>query len=523
MATRTARGTGSVRRVDGPSVPPRALVGAVDLLAALNLVGALVKWFALAFLFPLALALAYGDPPWPFLVPAVTTAALGIGLERATSGKERIGIREGYLVVALVWLLVALLGSVPYLLSGSPQLADPVDAMFESMSGFTTTGSSVLTDIPALDRSLLMYRQFTQWVGGMGIVVLALAVLPRLRIGGRQALFHTEAPGPDLSTFPATIRQSARRFVGLYVGLTAAQIVVLTLLAVTGLDDAMTLFDAVAHAFSTIPTGGFSPLAGSAGDLGAASQWALVPFMILGGTSFALMHLGFTRLRPRAFARDDEFRAYVLILALASSLVVASVVQQGIASGEAAVRQGVFNTVSVFTTTGYANADFNLWTSLTTFVLVAGMLISASAGSTSGGIKLVRHVVIARMLRRELDQTIHPELVSPVRINGSAIDERALRSIVVFALLYMGTLSVGAAVILADAARTSLALSPLEAVSAAATTLASVGPAFGVAGPMGSFEPFSDISKVALTALMWLGRLEIVPIVVLFTRSYWRT
>jgi trk system potassium uptake protein len=217
-----------------------------------------------------------------------------------------------------------------------------------------------------------------------------------------------------------------------------------------------------------------------------------------------------------------SFRAYLLVLAAASLVIVVELVSEQIVTGEAAVRQGVFNTVSVFTTTGYANADFNLWNALTTFVLVGGMLVSASAGSTAGGIKLVRHVVIAKMLRRELDQTLHPELVRPIRLNRSPISDSALQAIVVFAFIYVGILAAGASILLLDAARVDLSLSPFQAIAAAATTMASVGPAFGFAGPMGSFEPFSDVSKVVLTALMWLGRLEIIPILVLFTRSYWR-
>ena len=494
----------------------------MDVAAALNLVGGLVKWYALAFLFPLAIALGYGESPWPFFVSGLLAVGFGLGLERATSGKELVEAREGYLVVALVWLLVAVFGALPYLLSGEDQLASPVDALFESMSGFTTTGSSVLTDIPALNNSLLMWRQFTQWVGGMGIIVLVLAVLPRLRVGGRQALFHTESPGPEIPAFTATIRETARRFIGLYVGLTVAEVAVLAFLAWTEIDVSMSFFDAVAHAFTTIPTGGFSPRGRSIEEFGAASQWAIVPFMIVGGTSFALLYLSLLKRRPRSFLRDDEFRVYLFLIAAASAIVLIDVTSEGIVAGEAAVRQSIFNTVSIFTTTGYANSDFNQWTALTTFVLVGGMLVSASAGSTAGGIKLVRHVLITKMLRRELAQPIHPERVLPIRLSGSPIDERALRAIVVFAFIYVGAVVAGALILLLDAARADVSLSPFQALAATASTLASVGPGFGFAGPMGSFDPFSDVSKVVLTALMWLGRLEIIPILVLFTRSYWR-
>ncbi len=507
---------------DRPRGIRRARPWAVHFGPALNLVGALVKWFAIAFLFPIAVAVGYRESVWPFVFAGIAAAVVGAGLERATSGKERVGAREGYLVVSLLWLLIAGLGSLPYLLSGEEQLASPVDAVFESMSGFTTTGSSVLTDIPALNHSLLMWRQFTQWVGGMGIIVLVLAILPRLRVAGRQALFHAETPGPDLATFPATIRDTARRFIGLYIGLTVAEIAVLSFLAWTQIDTRMSFFDAVAHGLTTIPTGGFSPRGRSIEEFGAASQWAIVPFMILGGTSFALLYLAIIRRRPLSFVRDEEFRVYLFLLTAASVVVLADVASEGIVSGEAAVRQAVFNTVSIFTTTGFANADFNQWTVLTTFVLVGGMLVSASAGSTAGGIKLVRHVVIAKMLRRELDQTIHPELVTSIRVSGRPINEQALRAIVVFAFLYVGIVAAGALVILIESARADVAVTPFQAIAAAATTIASVGPGFGFAGPMGSFDPFSDVSKSVLAALMWLGRLEIIPILVLFTRSYWR-
>jgi trk system potassium uptake protein TrkH len=494
----------------------------VDVGAALNLVGTLIKWFSLTFLFPAAIAIGYGERPWIFLVPAAISAALGVVLELTTSGKERVEAREGFLVVSLLWVLIAVLGGVPYLLSGDAQLSDPANAIFESMSGFTTTGSSILTDIPALSRSLLMWRQFTQWVGGMGIVVLALAILPRLRIGGRQSLFQFEVPGPELASFSETIRDTARRFVVLYAAITAVEMAVFSFLTSTGIDSKMTFYDAVAHSFTTISTGGFSNRGGSIGELGAAGQWAMVPFMICGAANFALLYRGIVRRKAAAFLRDDEFRTYLVVLALASSLVLGVILSQHIASGEAAVRQAVVNTVSVYTTTGYANADFNKWIFVTSFVLLGGMLISGCAGSTSGGIKLVRHVAIAKLLRRELDQTVHPELVAPIRVNRRPIDERALRAIVVFAFVYVGVLVLATTILMIDALRTGLPLTPFQALAAAATTQGNCGPAFGFAGPLGSFDPFSDFSKAVLTALMWLGRLEIITVLVLFTRRYWR-
>jgi trk system potassium uptake protein TrkH len=492
----------------------------VDVSGALNLVGWLVKYLSPAFLVPIALALGYGDPVWPFAVAGAATFAFGFGLQRLTSGRERIGAREGYLVVALIWVLIAVFGAIPYLVA-EPQLGNPVDAVFESMSGFSTTGSSVLTDVEALDRSMAMWRQFTCWIGGVGIIVLFLAVLPRLRVGGRQALFRTESAGPDLG-FADTIRESTRRFVMLYVAITAVGTLALAATGWIGADSHMNLFRAVAHAFSTVSTTGFSTEARSIEPFAPATQWVFVALMVAAGTSFALMYAGIVRRNPRLFARDEEFRVYLAVLALASALVAVELLDDGLFEGGEAIRQSVFQVSSMMTTTGYATADFNEWTGLTAVVLFGLIMVSASAGSTSGSIKLVRHVVIAKMLHRELDQTVHPHRVAPLRVNGAVVDERALRAVIVFVFLYLGVLVAGALVILVDSSVRGVSLGAFDALAAATTTLGGAGPGLGFAGPMGNFAPFSDVSKVALTALMYLGRLEIIPVLVIFTRSHWR-
>ena len=492
----------------------------VDVGGALNLVGWLVKWLAPAFLVPAAVAAGYGEAAWPFLVSGLITLACGLGLELVTDGRERIGAREGYLVVALLWLLVAVFGALPYLLA-EPQLSRPADALFESMSGFSTTGSSALTDIEGLQRSMAMWRALTAWVGGVGIIVLFLAVLPRLRVGGRQALFKTEMPGPELP-LAVTIRESARRFVTLYVAITAIGILVLAVLGWTGVDPRMDLFRAVAHGLATVATAGFSTEARSIEPFAPATQWAFVAFMVVAGTNFALLYAGVVGRRLSAFARDEEFRVYLLLLAVSSLVVAIGLATRDVLAGEEAARHAVFNTVSMMTTTGFASADFNLWPSLTALVLIGLLLVGASAGSTSGSIKLVRHIAIAKLLRREIDHTVHPEVVAHVRVNGAVVDERALRAMIVFVFLYLGVCAAGAVVILVDSTVRDIELTAFQSIAAAATTLGGAGPGLGFAGPMGSFEPFSDLSTLVLTALMYLGRLEIIPILVLLTRSHWR-
>jgi trk system potassium uptake protein TrkH len=372
-----------------------------------------------------------------------------------------------------------------------------------------------------MSRSMAMWRQITAWIGGVGIIVLFLAVLPRLRIGGRQALFKAEAAGPELN-LATTIRETAKQFVVLYVAITAAEVAILTAFGLTGVDDRMTPFNAFAHSFATIATAGFSPEARSIEPFAPASQWVIVVFMIVAGTNFALLYAGLVGRQLGLFGRDEEFRIALGLLAAASLVVVVGLISQDVLAGEAAIRAGVFNTVSMMTTTGFANADFNEWTSLTALVLFGGTLLGASAGSTSGSIKLVRHIVIAKMLRREIDQTLHPGVVVPLRVNGSVVDERALRAIIVFVFLYLGVWAAGSVALLVDSTLQGVELTAFQALADAAATIGGVGPGLGFAGPMGSFEPFSDVSTVVLTVLMYLGRLEIIPVLVLFTASHWR-
>jgi trk system potassium uptake protein len=287
-------------------------------------------------------------------------------------------------------------------------------------------------------------------------------------------------------------------------------------------DESMSPFEALAHALTTLPTGGFSTEARGVESFGAASQWVIAGFMVLAGANFALLYRALIRGQPGPLVRDEELRLYFVLLALASVIVIAELWTEGVAKGEEAVRAAVFQVSSMMTTTGAASTDFNQWPLFAAITLVALMFFGGSAGSTSGSMKIVRHLLIGRILRRELDQTVHLEVVSRVRFNGVPVDEKTLRAVLSFVLLYVGVFAVGAFALVADAARVDLDLRLLDAVAAAATTLGNVGPAFGFAGPMGSFDPFSNVSKLLMIVLMWLGRLEIIPVAVLLSRHYWR-
>ena len=498
----------------------RGLAPGVNLAAAANLVGALTKYLSATFLLPVAVALGYGEPVSPFVIAGGTAFLFGTGLEFLTRGKERVGAREGFLVVAATWLVAAFFVSLPYMLSEEPQFDAPIDAYFEGMSGMTTTGASILTDIPALNHSLALWRQFSQWIGGMGIIVLAIAILPRLQVGGRQ-LFASEAPGHEFQTLTGSIRETARLLWIVYVGLTGVLILVLASFGWTGLDPEMNLFEAVAHAFTTMPTGGFSTRAESIAEFGTATEWAIIVFMLLAGTNFVLLYaVGRGKANP---AHDEELRAYLAIVALGTAVLFAALIEGGSRLDENALREAAFQTVSITTTTGYANADFATWAPATSIVLLALMFVGGMALSTAGSLKVVRHLSLTKLLRRELDQTIHPEIVRPIRFNRRPVDEKTLRGLGLFMLLYVALFVVGSLAISIESAGAGIELTPLEAISAAATTIGNVGPGLGFLGPLGSFEPFSDGSKAVMIVLMWMGRLELIPVAVLFTRRYWQT
>jgi trk system potassium uptake protein TrkH len=284
----------------------------------------------------------------------------------------------------------------------------------------------------------------------------------------------------------------------------------------------MSLYQATAHAFSTVSIGGFSTEEESLAAFGAVTQWTVLVLIVVAGINFLRLYLVFVRRNVEAVARDDEFRLYLAFIAAGSALLLAEVLGGGIASGEEGMRSAIFQAVSIMTTTGFATADYTLWGPLAEVTLLVLMFIGASAGSTGGSIKVVRHLLMFRIIRRELEQTVHREVVMPVRLTGSVVDERALNGVVAFIVLYIGLFALGGLGLVVDARRVAAEVGSFEALGAAAACLGNVGPAFGFAGPFGSYESFDDLSTGVLTGLMWLGRLEIIPVAVLATRSYWR-
>lgn len=482
---------------------------AVDLRAALHLIGIILKGNAATFVVPLIAALIYRETTTPFLVPAVISLSIGLAIAWATRGEREIGPRESFLVVAVVWILVAALGAIPFVLAG---VLKPVDAYFEAMSGYTATGASVIANVEAQTHSLLIWRAFMQWLGGLGIVALFVAIFPSLAIGGRQ-IMEAETAWLVRDKLTPRLRQAARSFWGIYIGLTTAEVLLL-------MGAGLSLYEATAHAFTTLATGGFSTRNAGIADFSGIVAWIAIPFMILGATSFTLMYRALLGRTVKLFAADEEFKFFIGILAIATLILFLNSLgfYQSI---EEALRHSAFQATSIMTTTGYASTDFDQWNSLGKLVLLLLMFIGGSAGSTAGSIKVLRTLVIFKLIVREIQKVIQPKRVIPVRLGGRVVPEDAIKGILVLAVLYVTIFAFGTVLLLLDTTRVGLSLTIADAASAVATTMGGVGPGFGVVGPLSTYADLPTLSKALLVFCMWIGRLEIFPVIILFARSYW--
>jgi trk system potassium uptake protein TrkH len=503
----------------------------VNWKASVGLLGIGIKYLAVTMLIPLVVAVAYGEDIWVFLVSMALVAAIGFAVERVDPDPD-LGPREALLFVSLAWLAAAAIGTIPYLLAGygtASTVADPVNALFESMSGFTTTGATVLGEI-STDRhshAVLMWRQLTQWLGGMGIIVLMIAILPEVAVNGAQ-LMESEAPGPELQKLTPRIEETARALWLIYFGFTVVYVVLLYGLHLAGMAPNMDLFNAIAHGFTTLPTGGFSPEADSIAAFSAAVQWVVIPFMVVAGVNFALFwHV--LRGEAEVVLENAEFRAYAGALAVVTAVLAvllfrgsAPTIELGGATQgvtENSLRQAAFQIGSLLNSTGYATADFAQWDTDAQILLMFAMFIGGSAGSTGGGVKIVRWLVVGKAIRRELFTSAHPDVVQPVRLGGNVVDEDAIRGIMAFTILYVVLFGVSAVFLSLDAARIGVQLTMLESTSASLATIGNIGPGFGRIGPFGSYLFFPDTSKLLMIFLMWVGRLEIVPVLAVFVSA----
>jgi len=481
---------------------PRNVVGVLGLL---------LRPFALLLLVPSLLDFVDNrlSSAMTFAVTACVIYVSGILISRRRIDVNRISRIEALAVVANAWLLAAVLGAVPYMEHGFGF----TDALFESMSGFTTTGATIFRshDFAVATRGLIFWRSLTQWVGGMGIIVLFVAVLPALAVAGRQ-MFFAEAPGPEEEALTPRIRHTAAALYRLYIGLTALEALLLSTLG------GMTVFDAVCHSCTTLAAGGFSPHPRSLAGHTPASQWICTVFMFLAGASFALQYRALRR--PRVLVRDTEFRAYSWIL-LGSGVLMAGLLVMTMEPGaytlESSLRHGLFQAASILTTTGYASQDFNLWSQSTLMVLAGLMFIGGCAGSAGGGPKVVRMVILFKFLAREVLIALHPRVVKVIRLGGRPVPRDTTRQLVGFLVAYLTIFGVVALItgVIENDFRVGF--------TGSIVTLGNIGPGFGKIGPMETFADLTMASKLLFTFNMWVGRLEVMSVLVLLHPSVLRT
>jgi len=505
----------------------------VDWRSSISLTGTVLKWLTVPLAAPLLLAAYDGAPITPFLAAIVVTAVLGVGLERL-SDERSLAQREAFLMVAATWFGVAAVGAIPFLLVGvlaggasafSGPVSGTVNALFESTSGLTTTGATVMNawDFENQSRAILLWRQLIQWLGGLGILVVAIGLLSNLMVGGAQ-LMETETQTRNVTKLTPQIESTARLIWGLYVGITVLAATTFYALHLLGLAPNMDLFNAVSHAMTSVATAGFSPEPASAGAFSPIAQWAIIPFMILGATNFVLIYY----LAQGEFERpleSEELRFYLGVI-VGFSAIVSTILwldPEVTTDLEATIRHGLFNVVSLVTTTGYASTDFNAWTPGAKHMLFVAMFIGGMAGSTTCSIKSLRWLVIGKSLYRNLFTSIHPRAVRPVRLGDSVVDEETISDIFSYVMLAIVLFFLLTIVIVVDAARSGTAVTEFEAIGAAASIFLNIGPAFGMAGPMDNYAGFPVTTRAVMVIMMWIGRIEIIPVLVLLLPAYWKS
>jgi trk system potassium uptake protein TrkH len=470
-------------------------------------VGLIVAAVGVAMAISGAVGLLYGGADaGPLFASAAIAIVSGLTANRLTMRPANLTIRESYLIVGLAWLAAAAFGALPYFLAG---IASPLDAFFESISGFTTTGASIFSDPESLPRGILFWRDFSQWLGGMGIIVLVVAVLPFLGVGGMQ-LFRAEVPGPTPDRLQPRISQTASVLWRVYIGLTGAQVALYLLGGVS-------LFDAVTHAFGTLPTGGFSPRTASIAALESPyAEYVTIVFMYLAGINFAL-HYRALKGKPRSLPADEEWRFYsVLLGAVTAAVLVAHLITGTYSSLEETFRASAFQVVSIGTTTGFATADYATWPAVTQGLLFLLMFVGSMAGSTGGGIKTMRLWAALKQGVVEMRKHLHPRAIMLTRLGGKVVHEGVMLNILAFMLLYVASFIVGVLVLAASG------IDLTTAAGASAAAIGNIGPGLARVGPTEHYAWLPGAAKATLAALMLLGRLEIYTVLVVLHPEFWR-
>lgn len=464
--------------------------------------GGVLRLLGMLMVIPLAVAYYYGESLTPFLIAILITSLVGFLLLTYKVEGDWL-LKEGFAIVALGWLSAAIFGAIPFVLDG----ISPLNSLFESMSAFTTTGSTILVDIESHSRSILFWRSMMQWLGGMGIIVLFIAILPKLGVAGRQ-MFRAEAPGPTEDKLKPRIRETAKILWMVYFVISVIEVIALWLAG-------LSFYDSITHTFTTMACGGFSPYGLSVEAFNSPLvEFIITFFMFVAGANFAL-HYRAIYINKKFLFKDDEFRFYTAVVLSASALLTILLWRDMGTDLFTSFRYAIFQVVSIITTTGFATADFNLWSDSAKMILLTVMFIGGCAGSTGGGIKVVRILLLLRHGRRELFKAMHPRAIKTIKFNGKSVPDEVVNSIVSFVVIYL-LIYLSSTVILSV-----LGMDLITSITASIATLGNIGPGFNVVGPMGTFAPIPPLGKLILIANMWIGRLEVYTVIVLFTPEFW--
>lgn len=449
----------------------------------------------------------------------ITIATGVVTMLLTTNHKKEMNKREGYIVVTFGWIIMSLFGTLPYVITES--IPNFTNAFFETMSGYTTTGASILNDIEMVPKGVLFWRSTTHWIGGMGIIVLAIAILPLLGIGGMQ-LFAAEAPGPSGDKLHPRITDTAKRLWLIYFGYTAAETLLLKLAG-------MSFFDAINHSMATLSTGGFSTKNASVAHWNNQPiiQYIIILFMFLAGSNFVLSYFAFKG-KIQKILHDEEFKLYFIFVSaftVIAALVVYFQVDMSLSTishpmvwgqAESAFRHSLFQVLTVITTTGFISADYTLWTPLLVVLFFGIMFLGGSAGSTSGGVKVVRHLILLKNGFLEFKRTLHPNAIIPVRYNQKAINRFIVFNVLAFFMLYMISFIIGALVF------SMFHIDFESAIGLSASSLGNIGPALGNFGPVNNYAALPPLAQWWSSFLMLIGRLELFTVLILFTPFFWR-
>lgn len=459
----------------------------------------------ISFLFCLPVVFIYKESPYPFIWSAAITLFIStiFYFISRKSDSEKFSNRDGFLAVTLSWVIFSLLGTLPYLISST--VPSFTDAFFESTSGFSTTGSSILKNVEILPYSILFWRSLTHWIGGIGIIVILIIILPSIRATGYQ-LFSLESTMRE-KIHPKT-KAIVFRILFIYLGLTLAEILLLNI-------GDMNLFDSICHAFGTVATGGFSTKNNSLAFYSSYSQYIVLIFMFLAGTSqviyYYLVKLNFKKVR-----QNEELLFYITVVIIAGVIATIILFANSTRTVEESFREGFFQIVSIITCTGFTSTDYIIWPGAATMLIFLLMFSGASTGSTGGGIRMARHLIVLKNIKNIFLKLNHPKSISLIKLNGKSVPENTNISILSFVVLYLFLFVLGTIIIVITG------VDPVTASSSVATCMAGIGPGLGSIGPTGNFGNMPELSKVVLSLLMIIGRLEIITVFTIFTRTFWK-